>query len=233
MEDLTIDGLLDLARKRRSIRAFLTQDVPDESVHKILEISRWSPSSGNNQQWEFIIIRDKGTRKKIAEFYKEQLITKIRMEETREKELRFPLHGPSFKDAPVFILVLGDPRLLRACPLKTQKERGARNYYSSLASAVLLIHLAASALGLGSQYVSDANSPFMEAMIKDLLGIPEPLEVYELIPIGYPKKVPPAPFRRELDEIIHQERYEAQKFRNDERIMNFIKSKNVPAGQKA
>ena len=33
--------------------------------------------------------------------------------------------------------------------------------------------------------MSDASSPYMETMLKVLLGVPEPLRVYHLIPLGY------------------------------------------------
>src|SRR5918996_5808712 len=58
---------------------------------------------------------------------------------------------------------------------------------AGLANATLLIHLTAASLGLAAQYVSDANSPYMETMLKVLLRIPEPLRVYHLVPIGYAK----------------------------------------------
>jgi nitroreductase len=218
-----IDHLLELARKRRSIRSFKVKDVPDEYIEQILEVGRWSPSGANNQPWEFIVIKDKGTRQRIIEFYEEQLATKRRIEQTRAKEMRFPLPSRAgFKDAPVFIVVLGDPRVEEAIPLTNLKEKGLRNYHSSLASVVLLIHLAASALGLGSQYVTDSNAPFLEAMMKDLLGIPEPYDIYELIPLGYPENEPLPPFRRNLKEITHREKFDRRKFRSDEKIHKFI-----------
>jgi 5,6-dimethylbenzimidazole synthase len=223
MEKDAIKNLLELAQRRRSVRAFKPRDVPDEYIEKILEVARWAPSGANNQPWEFIVIRDKDTRQKIIERYEEQLATKRRIEQTREKEMRFPLPSTAgFKDAPVFIAVLGDPRLEKGIPLRNQKEKGPQNYYSSLASVVLLIHLAASALGLGSQYVSDANAPFLEAMIKDLLGIPEPYDIYELIPVGYPQSTPSPPFRRQLNEMTHHEKFDKRKFRGDEEIRTFI-----------
>ncbi len=229
-----LDDLFSLIRERRTVRAFKTEEIPDEYIEKILEIARWAPSAANSQPWEFIIVRDKNTRERIVEVYEEHLIPKCKIEETRDGGLKFafPTTGAGFRDAPVFIIVLGDPRLNEAFPLKALKERGDAHFYSSLANAVLLIHLAASTLGLGSQYVSDASSPFMEAMIKNLLGVPEPYEIYELIPIGYPKVVPPPPFRRDLSEIIHREKFEDKKYRNDETIMRFIREKLRRGGTK-
>jgi nitroreductase len=70
---------------------------------------------------------------------------------------------------------------------------------------------------LASQYVSDANSPYMETMLKVLLKIPEPLRIYHLVPIGYAKSSSAAPPRRTLDELIHYESYDASRYRDDAR----------------
>ncbi|NIO09242.1 MAG: hypothetical protein GTO40_15025, partial [Deltaproteobacteria bacterium] len=109
-------------------------------------------------------------------------------------------------NAPVHIVVLGDPRVNESYPIRTREEKSESHFYSGLANATLLIHLAATSLGLGSQYVSDASSPYMSTMLKVLLGVPEPLRVYHVVPVGYPSKPVPAPPRRELDGMIHVEK---------------------------
>lgn len=90
-------------------------------------------------------------------------------------------------------------------PIRTQLEKAESHFITGLANATLIVHLAATALGLASQYVSDANSPYMETMLKVLLKIPEPLRIYHLVPIGYAKSQIAAPPRRPLDELIHYE----------------------------
>lgn len=51
-------SFLDLARRRRSVRRYRPDPVPDELVAQILEAGRWSPSAVNSQPWEFIVVRD-------------------------------------------------------------------------------------------------------------------------------------------------------------------------------
>jgi len=65
---MQIDEFLDLARKRRSIRRLKPEPVPDEYVNKILEAARWAMSGANAQPWEFIVITESSTLKKIAEY---------------------------------------------------------------------------------------------------------------------------------------------------------------------
>jgi len=71
MEKTTHD-ILNLIKTRRSIRKYKSQDVPKDSLNKILEAARWSPSAVNKQPWRFIVVRDKEIKKKIgdcAKFY--------------------------------------------------------------------------------------------------------------------------------------------------------------------
>jgi hypothetical protein len=77
-----------------------------------------------------------------------------------------------------------------------------------LSNTSLLIHLAAQSLGLTSQWMSiHTQGPF-----KEILGIPEPLMIHTLIPIGYPEKpLPLGGWRVPLDELVHQDKFNMSK----------------------
>ncbi len=53
-------------RGRRSVRAYKDIDVEEDKILKILEAARLSPSASNRQEWKFVVVRDKETRKKLA-----------------------------------------------------------------------------------------------------------------------------------------------------------------------
>ncbi len=59
---------LDVIKKRRSVRDFKFDPIPDEILFKIIESARLAPSSDNLQPWKFIIVKEKERREKIAEF---------------------------------------------------------------------------------------------------------------------------------------------------------------------
>lgn len=180
---LNLDEFYELAMKRRSIRGYQKgKDVSEEAVNKILEVARWAPSGANGQPWEFVVVRDEATRNKIADLYLKQLEQKKEMEMAVRGEIK--MTGAGFRSAPVHIVVLGDPRVKESYPIRTREDKADSHFYTGLANATLLIHLAATSLGLGSQYVSDASSPYMATMLKVLLGVPDPLKVYHLVPIG-------------------------------------------------
>ncbi len=48
--------LLEAIKIRKSIRAFTADRVPGEVLKEILNTAIWSPSSGNTQPWEFIVV---------------------------------------------------------------------------------------------------------------------------------------------------------------------------------
>ena len=66
---MQIDEFLELARTRRSVNKFKPDPVPDEYINKIIEAARWAMSGANSQPWEFIIIRDKETKDKLADIF--------------------------------------------------------------------------------------------------------------------------------------------------------------------
>jgi hypothetical protein len=67
----------------------------------------------------------------------------------------------------------------------------------------------------------------METMLKVLLKIPEPLRIYHLVPIGCGKGNVVAPSRRSLEEIIHCETYDMNKFRSDDQLAGFVKTRTL------
>jgi nitroreductase len=52
---------------RKSVRAFKSEDVPADVMTRILESTRLAPSASNRQEWRFVVVRNKDTRKKIAQ----------------------------------------------------------------------------------------------------------------------------------------------------------------------
>ena len=223
---MNIDELRQLTIQRRSIRGYdESREVSEEAVRAILECARWAPSGGNGQPWEFIIVRDQTTRHKIADIYLKQLEPKREMDLAVRGTAK--MTGDGFRHAPVHVVILGDPRVKESYPIRTKLEKADSHFVTGLANATLLIHLAAASLGLASQYVSDANSPYMETLLKAMLKIPEPLRIYHLVPIGYAKGNFVTPPRRELEEIIHYEQYDMNKYRDDAAMERFINTRTL------
>jgi nitroreductase len=52
--------------QRSSVRAYKATDVEEDKLKKILEAGRLSPSASNRQEWKFIVVKSKETKKKLA-----------------------------------------------------------------------------------------------------------------------------------------------------------------------
>jgi nitroreductase len=203
------DCLLEVVKKRRSVRFFKPDPVPDEHITRIIEAARWAPSGFHTQPWEFVVVRKKEVRDRIAAV----LAPPIRPEGAK--------HVP--QSAPVFIILLGDWRASVGLPehVQASEERLNNVYCSGLASAFLLMHLAAAALGLASQWYSSAASPKTARMIKEIIGIPEGLRIYDMMCVGYAAHPPVPKMVRELDDMVHYDDCGVSDFRTEEAVVAY------------
>ena len=59
--------VLRALRRTRQVRRFTDQPVEETVIQALLEVARWTGSSQNSQQWQFIVIRDPAVRRRIGE----------------------------------------------------------------------------------------------------------------------------------------------------------------------
>jgi len=92
------------------------------------------------------------------------------------------------------------PVVIAACATETDHIMtcGHPSHLVDLAIAIDHMTLAARELGLGTCWIG----AFHQNEVRKILGIPEELEVVELLPLGYPAEWPPAKPRKKLDEIV-------------------------------
>lgn len=226
---MQIDEFLELVKKRRSIRRFNPDPIPDEYIEKILEAARWAMSGANAQPWEFIVVKDQEMKNKIAESHLEDRKETYWIEQTRVQELKHPqlLNAPTkseIKGAPVLIVVCGDRRTIQATVLAANfivGEGGPSSvYYKNMANATHNMHLAAAALGLGAQWKS--VNRVWEQVLKRLLDVPDMIEIHTIVALGYPAYEPLPSYRRELNEMVHSEKYDRSRYRSGEEIIKFL-----------
>jgi nitroreductase len=226
------DSLLKLVKKRRSIRRFKPDPIPDEYIEKIIEVARWAPSGFNMQPWEFIVVKKPELRRKIVEFVTEYWSQSKAMETTRESWQGKPWKtsgvldaGMDFTTAPVFIILYGDTRTKAGLPmgLRYDANRCRLIFTSSLANAFLYMHLAATTMNLASQWVSTITTPFANCMVKNLLGIPPEMEPYDMLALGYPAFKPSGKFMRDPKKMIHYDDCGPEDFRLEGEVKDFVK----------
>lgn len=156
---------------RRSVRKFKEQPVEWDKIGKILDAGRYAPSSGNLQNWKFIVVSDKEKKKVIAEASAGQ-------------------HW--IADAPYIIVIISEPDKAN----RFYGIRGERLYaIQNCAAAAENMLLAAHSLGLGSCWIG----AFDENKISSILNLIKEVRPHVILPIGYAAEVdlPPQKFRLE------------------------------------
>lgn len=185
-------GLFEIMYSTRSMRKLKTDPIPDEVLYKILEAGTRAPSGTNTQHWRFLVVKDPEVKKQVQAIYQESW-----------SEVR-PLYdnrpGPEHMAAEKFARLLNAashlaehmaeaPVLIFAClkerPLPPQlASRLARLAGSSIYPAVQNMLLACRALGIGATLTT--VSSLHEEKLKKVLGLPQDVNTYALLPLGCP-----------------------------------------------
>ena len=229
------NSFLQLVKSRRTIRRFKSDPVPDELIDKMIEAARWAPSGFNMQPWEFVVIKDKKLKDSIVHWIHDYHRLIMKTETARESWQRVP-HRPShdpemdYKNAPVFILILGDTRTNKGLPtaMRYDAERLRTIYTSSLANAYLYMSLAATTLGLANEWISSVATAYPHCLTKGLLGIPEELEIYDMMALGYPAyRLGPRKLMRDRQKLVHYDYCGKDDFRTDEEVNDYIKRARI------
>ncbi|HEY1372916.1 MAG TPA: nitroreductase family protein [Candidatus Binatia bacterium] len=233
----TYDMLLKLVKTRMSVRKFRPDPIPEDTINKILEVARWAMSGANSQPWEFVVVTDPKIKKELRDAYSEYNTDFIFwMEQQREYNLRHPSYQvkndpheslrfnkakANWHQAPAVIVVLGDGRRQWGTVMGAHTfGRDQSHLTDGLANASFLIHLAIASLGLTSEWVSI----HVEEPHKRILGVPDLLKLYLIIPIGYPDVPAREGVRRPLENIVHRERYDMSKYMSNEDVIKYLYS---------
>ncbi len=172
-------NVFDAITSRVAVKRFEPKLVDDKLIGVILYMGTHAPSAGNVQPWEFIVVKDEDTKKKLFEA---------------------ALKQDQVKNAPVDIVVCAD---LKRASLKYQ-ERGEFVYsIQDTAGVITIMMITANALGLGSDWVR----AFDEEAIKDILGLPKELRPVGIISIGYPKEKPDKEKLIPFERLVWFDRY--------------------------
>lgn len=59
--------LFEAIRRRHSVRSFAATPVTREQLEQIADAGRLAPTAHNDQPWQFVLVTDADTRKKIAD----------------------------------------------------------------------------------------------------------------------------------------------------------------------
>ena len=143
--------------RRRSIRTYTDAPVSDAAVDTLLQAAMAAPSANDMRPWDFVVVRDPERRRRLAETHE---------------------WSPMCADAPVVIVVVGDPA-------------ASDHWVQDCSAATENLLLTAASLDLGAVWVGVSPRCEREAHVRHVLDIPERLRVLCLIPVGHPAEMKP------------------------------------------
>ncbi len=150
-------GFTELALSRRSIRRFTADRVPHDDLVELVRCAIAAPTAGNGQPWQFIIVEDAQTVRRI------------------NKNLGW-LGGAPEESA--------QPRAHVVILLNNPEKKWA--FYADGGAAAANLCLAAAEKGIGACWIGSVNRDDLRA----LLHVPENLEIFSVVSLGYPAEKP-------------------------------------------
>jgi iodotyrosine deiodinase len=194
-------AFLGRMRERRTVRDFSSEPVPYELVENAVATAGTAPSGAHQQPWTFVIVSDRGVKRRIREAAEQ--------EERRSYDSRMPdewlealrplgtdwrkLH---IEDAPYLVVVFEHAYGIRPDGSKV------KNYYVKESVGIAVGLLLASLHEAGLATLTHTPSPM--GFLREILDRPENERPYVLIPVGYPAEgcVVPDLERKGLAEIL-------------------------------
>jgi 5,6-dimethylbenzimidazole synthase len=166
-------------RSRRDVRTdFISDDVPEEVLERVLAAAHLAPSVGLSQPWRFVVVRDIAIRRRVRAAF-EAANTAAAIYEGARSELYARLHLQGILEAPVNVCVVCDDDPQRGHGLGRQTMPETARY--STVCAIQNLWLAARVEELGVGWVSIIDP----LVLHRILEIPEQLTVVAYLCIGY------------------------------------------------
>ena len=186
---------LALFAKRQSVRQYKPDPVPDEHLRLILDAARRAPTSGNQQPWKFLVVRDRARierlRTRCLDLAETHSGDASAEERAHRREMREKAMAGYFS-APVYVVVLTD----------SQSTYPTYNHWDGPLAAGYLM-LAARALGYGTVFITDS---IPEAVTKEAFEIPDRYQRVCITPLGVPDGWPEPKLKKKLEDLVAWEK---------------------------
>lgn len=168
----------------RALRRFKPDPVPDDLLYQIIDAGLRGATGGARQIARFVIVKDAEKRRQIGEWYwavwrdyGKQYVDDPSTIDALPRQMRLVVRSTDhlarhIAETPVLLVVCG--------PKGETPSAAAGSIYPAIQNMLL----AARALGLGS-VVTTFHRRY-EDDVKALLAIPDDVETYALLPIGWP-----------------------------------------------
>ena len=183
-------GIFQVMYNCRAMRRLAPDPVPEELLIKLIDAANQAPTGSNRQGARWIVVRDADQRKRLADLNRTAVTAYVSPGAARPTSLP---HQPAQKRQRMLEAVLWQmehmheiPALIIACYQFDEPVSGsaAARAGGSIWPAVQNLLLSARALGLGAAPTTLGLSDRKAA--REVLGLPDDMEAFCLIPVGYP-----------------------------------------------
>ena len=220
-------GLYKAIYSRRDVRShFTSRAIKDDVLSRILNAAHHAPSVGFSQPWNFILIKDITTKKKIKDSFEEEKnrSSKLVEEPKRTKYLSFKLEG--ILESPINLCVTYDPSKFGPFVIGRSSIPEAGLY--SVCCAIQNLWLAARTEGVGLGWVSILSND----TLKEVLELPEHVVPIAYLCLGYVDEFAQKPDletagwlpRLDLKDVVYFEKWQDTKNVGWNQIQEMIKT---------
>jgi 5,6-dimethylbenzimidazole synthase len=180
-------GLYETIFRRRDMREFRPDPVPDEVLARVLMAAHHAGSVGFTQPWDFIIVRDMAVRREVKRLFEEERLRNAAQftGKRREKFLSLKLEG--IVESALNLIVTCEPDRFGPGVLGKTAIEEVEIYSTCL--AIENLWLAARVEGLGVGWVSILRND----VLRQIFGIPKPVIPIAYLCIGYVESFPARP----------------------------------------
>ncbi len=194
----------DAMQRRRTVREFSSDPIPDEVVVDAIRAAGTAPSGAHQQPWTFVVVADPALKQQIrdAAEREERRSWEERMSEewlAALEPLGLDWHKPHLTTAPILIVVFAQ---IWGQGRDSEGARHVKHYYVQ-ESVGIAVGILLSALHLGG-LATLTHTPSPMGFLGEVLGRPSNERAYVVIPVGYPASgaVVPDIHRKPLGEIM-------------------------------
>lgn len=164
---------------RKSVRAYTDQPLSKAQLDTLVRAAMAAPTGKDMRPWKFVIVDDKAVIDKLAKGL------------PRAKMLA---------EAPAAIVVCGD------LSIKDDKGEPSKNWPLDCSAATENLLLMAESMGIGAVWTGVYPYEDRTKTVTEILGLPEEIKPFCVIPMGYPKGNP-QPKDKYKKENIHYNKW--------------------------
>jgi nitroreductase len=207
--------LLETLMTQRALRRVLPEPVDDAVILKCIELALRAPTGANGQNWEFIVVKDRRVKQKLARRYRQAWNVYyggvLRRIAARDESMAKIAHAVQwqvdhFNEVPVLVVAclrLGARE--GRVPFGVMPHAALSGYWGSIYPSVQNLLLAARAMGVGASLITLPLWSLTSA--RRILNLPRAVTPCCIVPLGWPRGRYGPTTRRPVEEVTHLDAY--------------------------